>query len=322
MAETLTVRVAEREIQGADVVVLTLASLDGAPLPPFSAGAHIDLYLEEGIVRQYSLCGSPHHPQQYRLGILKDRTSRGGSLAAHRLQVGATVTIGTPRNLFALEMDASHSLLIGGGIGITPMLAMADTLFRAGKSFAIHYCGRRRDGMAFLHELADCPFSDRVHLHISEEGEKIRPHEVLAPHRAAAHVYVCGPEGFMDGIADAARGCGYPPERLHQEFFNREVETGGASFTVDVPGLGVTVTVGEDETIVAALQKAGIKVKVSCEQGVCGTCLANVCSGVPDHRDEYLTDEEREDNDQILLCCSRAKTPRLVIESFEYVKLK
>lgn len=126
----------------------------------------------------------------------------------------------------------------------------------------------------------------------------------------------------MDGIADAARGCGYPPERLHQEFFNREVETGGASFTVDVPGLGVTVTVGEDETIVAALQKAGIKVKVSCEQGVCGTCLANVCSGVPDHRDEYLTDEEREDNDQILLCCSRAKTPRLVIESFEYVKLK
>ena len=143
MAETLTVRVAEREIQGADVVVLTLASLDGAPLPPFCAGAHIDLYLEEGIVRQYSLCGSPHHPQQYRLGILKDRTSRGGSLAAHRLQVGATVTIGTPRNLFALEMDASHSLLIGGGIGITPMLAMADTLFRAGKSFAIHYCGRR-----------------------------------------------------------------------------------------------------------------------------------------------------------------------------------
>ena len=271
MAETLTVRVAEREIQGADVVVLTLASLDGAPLPPFSAGAHIDLYLEEGIVRQYSLCGSPHHPQQYRLGILKDRTSRGGSLAAHRLQVGATVTIGTPRNLFALEMDASHSLLIGGGIGITPMLAMADTLFRAGKSFAIHYCGRRRDGMAFLHELADCPFSDRVHLHISEEGEKIRPHEVLAPHRAAAHVYVCGPEGFMDGIADAARGCGYPPEQLHQEFFNREVETGGASFTVEVPELGLTVAVGENETIVAALKNAGIKVKVSCEQGVCGT---------------------------------------------------
>ncbi|WP_434638935.1 PDR/VanB family oxidoreductase [Klebsiella sp. I138] len=322
MAETLTVRVAEREIQGADVAVLTLTSLDGSPLPPFSAGAHIDLYLGEGIVRQYSLCSSPHHPELYRLGILRDRASRGGSLAAHELQVGATVVISPPRNLFALEMNASYSLLIGGGIGITPMLAMADALFRAGKSFTIHYCGRHRDGMAFLHELADCHFSDRVHLHISDEGQRFRPEEVLAPHHAAAHVYVCGPEGFMGGITDAARGCGYPPERLHQEFFNREVETGGDSFTVDVPELGVTVAVGENETIVAALQKAGIKVKVSCEQGVCGTCLANVCSGVPDHRDEYLTDEEREANDQILLCCSRAKTPRLVIESFEYVKLK
>ena len=322
MAETLTVRVVEREIQGTEVVVLTLASLDGTALPAFSAGAHIDLHLGEEIVRQYSLCSSPHHPEQYRLGILKDRASRGGSLAAHLLQVGATVAISPPRNLFPLEMGASHSLLIGGGIGITPMLAMADALFRAGKPFEVHYCGHSREGMAFLHELADCHFSQHVHLHISDEGHKIRPEDVLVPHHAAAHVYVCGPEGFMDWISDAARGCGYSPERLHQEYFNREVETGGDCFEVDVPELGLTVTVEENETIVAALQKAGIKVKVSCEQGVCGTCRANVCSGVPDHRDEYLTDEEREDNDQILLCCSRARTPRLVIESFEYVKLK
>lgn len=322
MAETLTVRVVEREIQGTEVVVLTLASLDGTALPAFSAGAHIDLHLGEEIVRQYSLCSSPHHTEQYRLGILKDRASRGGSLAAHLLQVGATVAISPPRNLFPLEMGASHSLLIGGGIGITPMLAMADALFRAGKPFEVHYCGHSREGMAFLHELADCHFSQHVHLHISDEGHKIHPEDVLAPHHAAAHVYVCGPEGFMDWISDAARGCGYSPERLHQEYFNREVETGGDCFEVDVPELGLTVTVEENETIVAALQKAGIKVKVSCEQGVCGTCLANVCSGVPDHRDEYLTDEEREDNDQILLCCSRARTPRLVIESFEYVKLK
>lgn len=322
MVETLTVRVVEREIQGTEVVVLTLASLDGTALPAFSAGAHIDLHLGEEIVRQYSLCSSPHHPEQYRLGILKDRASRGGSLAAHRLQVGATVAISPPRNLFPLEMDASRSLLVGGGIGITPMLAMADALFRAGKPFEMHYCGHSREGMAFLHELADCHFSQYVHLHISDEGHKIRPEDVLAPHHADAHVYVCGPEGFMDWISDAARGYGYSPERLHQEYFNREVETGGDRFDVDVPELGLTVTVEENETIVAALQKAGIKVKVSCEQGVCGTCLANVCSGIPDHRDEYLTDEEREDNDQILLCCSRARTPRLVIESFEYVKLK
>lgn len=322
MVETLTVCVVEREIQGTEVVVLTLASSDGTALPDFSAGAHIDLHLGEEIVRQYSLCSSPHHPEQYRLGILKDRASRGGSLAAHLLQVGATVAISPPRNLFPLEMDASHSLLVGGGIGITPMLAMADALFRAGKPFEMHYCGHSRERMAFLHELEDCHFSQHVHLHISDEGHKLRPEDILAPHHAAAHVYVCGPEGFMDWISDAARGCGYSPERLHQEHFNREVETGGDCFEVDVPELGLTVTVEENETIVAALQKAGIKVKVSCEQGVCGTCLANVCSGVPDHRDEYLTDQEREDNDQILLCCSRARTPRLVIESFEYVKLK
>ncbi|WEF28962.1 PDR/VanB family oxidoreductase [Klebsiella aerogenes] len=322
MAETFIVRVTERDIQGADVVVLTLASPDGAPLPPFSAGAHIDLHLGDGIVRQYSLCGSAHHPQSYRLGILKDRASRGGSLAAHALQSGDEVRISAPRNLFELEMSASHSLLIGGGIGITPMLAMADTLFRAGKSFEVHYCGHSRDEMAFLTELADCHFSDHVRLHISDEGHKIRPQELLTPHAAAGHLYVCGPEGFMAWINEAAQGCGFTAERLHQEYFNREVETCGDRFEVEVPELGLTVAVAENETIVAALQKAGIKVKVSCEQGVCGTCLANVCSGVPDHRDEYLTEEEREDNDQILLCCSRAKTPRLVIEGFEYVKLK
>ncbi|WP_227592588.1 ferredoxin reductase [Klebsiella aerogenes] len=196
MAETLTVRVTEREIQGAEVVVLTLASPDGAPLPSFSAGAHIDLHLGDGIVRQYSLCGSAHHPQRYRLGILKDRASRGGSLAAHALQPGDEVQISPPRNLFALEMSAPHSILIGGGIGITPMLAMADTLFRAGKSFEVHYCGHSREGMAFLSELADCHFSAQVQLHISDENGRIRPQELLTPHAAAGHLYRLRPGGF------------------------------------------------------------------------------------------------------------------------------
>lgn len=219
-------------------------------------------------------------------------------------------------------MSAPHSILIGGGIGITPMLAMADTLFRAGKSFEVHYCGHSREGMAFLAELADCHFSAHVQLHISDENGRIRPQELLTPHAATGHLYVCGPEGFMAWVNETAQGCGFSAERLHREYFNREVETSGGSFEVAVPELNLSVTVGENETIVAALQKAGIKVKVSCQQGVCGTCLANVCSGEPDHRDEYLTEEEREDNDQILLCCSRAKTPQLVIEGFEYVKLK
>ncbi len=199
------------------------------------------------------------------------------------------------------------------------MLAMADTLFRAGKSFAIHYCGRRRDGMAFCTSWRIALLATASICTSARKGKKSVLTRCWPLHHAAAHVYVCGPEGFMDGIADAARGAVIRPNDCIRSF-NREVETGGASFTVDVPGLGVTVTVGEDETIVAALRKR--------DQGQSllrtGSAepVSPMCDGVPDHRDEYLTDEEREDNDQILLCCSRAKTPRLVIESFEYVKLK
>ncbi len=193
------------------------------------------------------------------------------------------MTIGPPRNLFALEMDASHSLLIGGGIGITPMLAMADTLFRAGKSFAIHYCGRRRDGMAFCTSWRIALLATASICTSARKG-KIRPHEVLARTTPPLTFTSAARKGLWTGSPMRRAVAVIRPNDCIRSF-NREVETGGASFTVDVPGLGVTVTVGEDETIVAALQKAGIKVKVSCEQGsaepvspMCAACRITATS--------------------------------------------
>lgn len=324
MSETLKVRVSERELQGRDVVVLSLESIDGGELPSFTPGAHISLHLGEGLTRQYSLCGSPLNRHQYRLGILKDPTSRGGSVAAHALQPDDEITISEPRNLFELELNAEHTLLFGGGIGVTPMLAMADELNRAGKSFELHYCGRSRDRLAFLAELDSCSWAERVRVHVDDGGDeqRLNLNTLLPGYSAVGQVYVCGPEGFMDWVIASAQEAGYPDKKIHKEYFSREAEVGGRAFEVEVPELDLSVIVSEDESIVAALAKAGIKVKVSCEQGICGTCLANVSCGIPEHRDEYLTEEERLDNDQILLCCSRAKSDRLVIENFEFVKLK
>lgn len=319
MPEVLKVKVAARENQGADVAVLTLCAVNEQPLPPFTPGAHIDLYLNTELIRQYSLCSSARDNSHYRVGILKDPSSRGGSLAAHALNVGDELDISLPRNMFPLDMSAKHSILIGGGIGITPMLTMADTLYHNKSNFEMHYCGRSRTRIAFLDEITKADWSDNVHLHFDDESDaqKLDPLTLFKTAPAGTHVYVCGPEGFMTWILNSATSAGLQEEQVHKEFFNKSVETDGESFQVEIPELNVNVKVNENQTIVQALAEAGVRVKVSCEQGVCGTCLANVIEGEPDHRDSYLTDDEKSENDQIILCCSRAKSKKLIIEVFE-----
>lgn len=308
----LTLQVIRRELQG-EVVLLTLAHAEGIDLPAFSAGAHIDLHLADDLVRPYSLCGDPKNRQHYQLGILKDAQSQGGSLAAHALNVGDRVSVSDPRNLFALDATASHSLLIGGGIGITPMLAMAAELHASGRSFSLHYCARSRESAAFINQLEQAAWADRVQLHFSDT-RRLNLAAVLADVPANTHVYTCGPTRLMDAVAEQAAATGYRPEQVHQECFSVEVETGGAAFEVFAATSGITVQVLENQTIVEALAIAGLKVCVSCKQGICGSCLTDVLEGEPDHRDSYLTDEEKADGDQILLCCSRAKSARLVID--------
>lgn len=308
----LTLQVIRRELQG-EVVLLTLAHSDGIDLPPFSAGAHIDLHLAEDLVRPYSLCGDPNDRRHYQLGILKDSKSQGGSLAAHALNEGDRVQVSDPRNLFALEETASHCLLIGGGIGITPMLAMAAELHASGRSFSLHYCARTREQAAFICQLEQAPYADRVHLHFSDI-QRLNLATVLSDVPANTHVYTCGPTRLMDAVSEQAAAAGYHPEQVHQECFSAGVVTGGAAFEVFAAASGITVQVLENQSIVEALALAGLKVCISCRQGICGSCLTDVLEGEPDHRDSYLTDEEKADGDQILLCCSRAKSARLVID--------
>jgi len=317
MAEDkIKVVVQRRQEQGHGVLVLDLVDAAGGTLPPFSAGAHVDLHLSPELTRQYSLCSDPTQRDVYRLGILKDAQSRGGSLAAHAsLKEGDEVWLSLPRNHFPLVHGARRSILIGGGIGITPMIAMAYALAADGADFELHYRGRSRAACAFIDELAACAFSERVHGHFGEEGaESLNLSRILGDPTAGTHVYVCGPAGFMSWVIDSAKALGFTDDTIHREFFQVDTDSSGAAFEVEARRSGTTVRVEEGQSIVDALAKAGIKIKMSCEQGVCGTCLCDVIEGTPDHRDVYLTDEEKMDNDQILLCCSRAKTARLVLD--------
>lgn len=315
--------VVRRRVQQGGVAVLDLAEPAGHPLPPFEAGAHVDVHLGAELVRQYSLCNDPADTTCYRLGVLLDAASRGGSAAVHdRLREGAAVAIGRPRNHFPLHAEARHSVLVGGGIGITPMIAMAHALHAAGASFELHYAARSRDAAAFLDALAAAPFAPRVALHFDDAGPAQRL-DLPAVWQAAAagseglggtHVYVCGPTGFMDWVIGSAEAAGLPAAQIHREYFNAVADTRGAGFEVVAAASGKTVQVAEGQTIVAALASVGIKVPVSCEEGVCGTCVCTVLEGACDHRDVYLTPEEREANDQIMVCCSRASSPRLVLD--------
>lgn len=316
MPETLLkVVVRKRETHTDGVVALELESVNGEPLPAFEAGAHIDLHLGDDLIRQYSLCGDPADTSVYRLGILKDPSSRGGSVAVHlNVLEGTEWTIGTPRNHFPLAECAKRSILIGGGIGITPMISMAYALTAEKQTFELHYCGRSRETSGFLDELTTSSFAKYVDLHFDSEDEKLNLEAVLKDADADTHLYVCGPNGFMDWVINTAKDLGLADSNVHKEFFNVEVATGGDSFEVVAEVSGVTVQVGENQSISDALKAAGVKVQVSCEQGTCGTCLCDVIEGTPEHRDVYLTEEEKEDNDQITVCCSRSLTSRLVLD--------
>ena len=316
--ETHQVIVRSRSVQGGATVVLDLQSADGSALPAFEAGAHIDVHITPDLVRQYSLCGDPAETGRYRLGVLRDPASRGGSLAVFdTLNEGALITIGAPRNHFPLAADAQHSLLVGGGIGITPMIAMAYALHASGKSFELHYCARSAGSSAFLDELAAAPFAANVHLHFDDAGDAAKlqlPALLAAAGTAGTHLYTCGPSGFMDWVIATGEKAGLPAGQIHREYFSADIDTSGAGFEVVARASGKTVQVAAGQSIVAALKTIGIKVDVSCEEGVCGTCVCTVLEGECDHRDVYLTDEEKADNDQIMTCCSRAKSARLVLD--------
>ncbi|WP_127804250.1 PDR/VanB family oxidoreductase [Hydrogenophaga sp. NH-16] len=319
MTALLRVRVAVRRDEALDICSLDLVPVDGSALPGFSAGAHIDVHLPGGLVRQYSLCNPPGETQRYRIAVLRDAASRGGSATVHdQLQVGTVLDIGTPRNLFELDPAAPHHLLLAGGIGITPLLAMAEQLAAQGGGFTLHHATRSRERTPFVAQLASAPYADRVHHHF-DDGPAMQKLDLAATLRSApagSHLYVCGPTGFMEAVLAEGRAQGWDEARLHREYFAAAPTgtAGDGGFELELASSGRVIPVAADQTALAALLAAGLDIPMSCEQGVCGTCLTGVKSGVPDHRDQYLTPEERAANNQFLPCCSRASSARLVLD--------
>lgn len=315
----LSVRVARKSIEAEDICSLELVSADGTPLPAFAAGSHIDVQLPGGPTRQYSLCNDPAETHRYLIAVLRDARSRGGSAAVHeRVKVGDTLVISAPKNHFALAHDASSYLLLAGGIGVTPLLCMAERLAHAGADFEMHYCTRSPARTAFRQRIAAAPFAARVAFHFDdgEAAQKLDIAALLAAPRAGRHLYVCGPKGFMDAVLGSARAQGWPQAQIHYEFFGADAApaAGDGGFEVMLASSGRVIKVAPDRSVVQALAEAGVSVATSCEQGVCGTCLTRVIEGEPDHRDLYLTPQEQAANDQFLPCCSRAKSARLVLD--------
>ncbi|MGH8693478.1 MAG: PDR/VanB family oxidoreductase, partial [Burkholderiales bacterium] len=288
----LTVRVARKSQEAVDICTFELVSADGGPLPAFSAGSHIDVQLPDGVTRQYSLCNDPGESHRYLLGVLKDPTSRGGSKAMHEVvREGDVLQISAPKNHFPLAHEAMKSLLLAGGIGVTPILCMAERLKITGADFEMHYCTRSKDRTAFHDRISRSAFAAKVQFHFDDgaPAQKLDIAGLLAAPQAGIHLYVCGPKGFMDAVLNVARAAGWPEAQLHYEFFSSGVtkfDTDG-SFEVKLASSGKIVLVPKDKSVVEALSASGVEVPTSCSQGVCGTCLTRVIEGEPDHRDMY-----------------------------------
>ncbi len=316
---TFQVRVAARHSVATDITTFELVDLDGRTLPPFSAGSHIDVHVTDQLVRQYSLCNDPSENHRYLIGVLRDANSRGGSAAMHeRVKVGDLVRISAPKNHFPLANGAARSLLMAGGIGITPILCMAERLSASGAAFDMHYCTRSRERTAFRDRINGSSFASKVQFHFDDGdvAQRLDLVATLADPQPGVHLYVCGPKGFIDATLAAARSAGWQPQQLHFEFFSAEVSPSESdeSFEVKLASSGRIVVVAKDQTVIQALAFAGVDIPTSCEQGVCGTCLTRVIEGVPDHKDLFMTPEEQALNDQFTPCCSRAKTPQLVLD--------
>jgi vanillate O-demethylase ferredoxin subunit len=317
---SLHVRVARKTLEALDICTFELVDIDGGALPAFSAGSHIDVQLPNGLTRQYSLCNDPSESHRYLVGVLKDPAARGGSLAMHELvKEGDVLVISTPKSHFALAHDARLSLLLAGGIGVTPILCMAERLAIVGEAFEMHYCTRSLERTAFRDRILRSSFAADVRFHFDDGavGQKLDIGALLAMPQPSVHVYVCGPKGFMDAVLGAARGAGWPETQLHYEFFSAATgeERGGRKLRKSSSrARAASLSCRRPGRSLQALAEVGLDIATSCEQGVCGTCLTRVLEGEPDHRDLFLTPEEQAANDQFTPCCSRSKSPLLVLD--------
>jgi ferredoxin-NADP reductase len=303
----------KKEAVADDVVRLVLRHPDGYELPAWAPGAHVDLVLADGLVRQYSLCGDPDDLSTLHVAVLREEAGRGGSRRVHdELGEGDVVHVRGPRNHFPL-VQADRYLFIAGGIGITPILPMIAQVEASGADWKLVYGGRTRSSMAFRAELQD-RYPGKVVLHPQDEAGLLDLPTLLADPGATA-VYCCGPEGLLAAVEE--RCASLPKGTLHVErFAPKEGAADGPreSFEVELAQSGTILTVPADRSVLDVVEDSGVQVLSSCQEGTCGTCETTVLSGIPDHRDSVLTDDEQAANDTMMICVSRSCSPRLVLE--------
>ncbi len=291
---------------------------EGGTLPPFEAGAHLDLRIGDKI-RQYSLCNAPAERGRYVVAVQREDAGKGGSREiCDSLETGAAVMLRGPKNFFRLDPAASHAVLLAGGIGITPMLAMAEQLHARGTPFELHVCARNAARAPFRDRLAQAPFAASVRWHFDDtpEAGRMALHELVGAPAAGRSLYVCGPGGFIAAATSAAHSHGWPAGSVHVERFSAEPAAVGEdrAFVVEIRSTGQLVEVPKGVSVATALETIGIEILRSCNEGYCGTCITGVLAGQPEHRDVVLTDDERARNDCFTPCCSRALGDVLVLD--------
>ena len=325
----MILRIRQITFQAVDINAYELVHPEGEDLPPFTAGAHIDFHFRDGSVRQYSLCNDPRERHRYVIAVLREANGRGGSQALHeRLHVQRTVSVGRPRNNFALSADAKRYLLLAGGIGVTPLKAMAHELDATGADYTLHYCTRDPAHTAF-HEEFRAPASKGRVMHHHDGGIPGKGLDIaglLKAYEEGTHLYYCGPPGFMAACKRATQH--WPAGAVHLEYFSAaaapksamsgtEIADAGESalglgFQVKIASTGAVFTVPNDKSIVDVLAEHGVEVETSCRAGLCATCKVRYLAGEVDHRDLVLSGEEQAT--YIATCISRAKSPLLVLD--------
>ena len=306
----LRVVVSKVEAMTSDITKYEFRALDGSDLPAWDAGAHLDIVVAPEFLRQYSMSGDPADRSVYQIGVLREDSGRGGSKLMHRIFAeDRKVFISKPINHFPLLETATRSFLMGGGIGVTPMIAMAHRLFAIGAEFVLHYSVPTRAAAAYLDDLNNVPWADRVRLHVSEDGTRADLDHLLAGYQPGWHVYTCGPDRYMSGVTEAAERQGFPEEARHLEYFSVPdvPEYENHPFSMRLARSGRTLEVPADKTPADVLNAAGVHVDVKCSDGLCGVCKCGLIEGEVEHRDFVLSKSQRKES--IILCQSRAAEP-------------
>ena len=314
----LSVRVTQIQNEAEGIKSFRLESDQGRTLPAATPGSHVSVWLGGDLVRHYSVCNPADVPDHYLVAVKLEDPSRGGSEAMHALRAGDLLEISEPRNNFELVEGARRYLLFAGGIGITPILAMVRELERRGADYHLHYFVRSAGHAAFHSALSAPAFAQKVSFHHAVHPAELQHLllDLVRPAEEGVHLYLCGPRPFMDAVQGRAMLC-VPLHAIHREYFSADPTTSAApvgEFEVELARSGKKLLVPADASLLDVLNSNGIAIDYSCQEGICGTCLTRVSDGEPDHRDSFLSESERRSGDRMLVCVSRSKTPKLVLE--------